>query len=116
MDKELMENKIHKDGKLAAIISHITFLGPIIAWFINQEENDAFGAFYIRQSLGLVCIFLVISAILPIVPDIIFLPTLGGFYLFVLILWLYSFSGAISNEYKLIPFFGNFFQKLFKKK
>src|SRR5690606_40952188 len=93
-------NNISKDGKLAAIIAHLTFLGPVIAWFINQEEKDKFGSFYIKQSVGIFLLFLLISAILPIVPEIMFMPTLIGFYVFIFILWIYSFSGAVSNEYR----------------
>lgn len=107
---------IHKDGKLAAIIAHLTFLGPVIAWFINQEQKDAFGAFYIKQSTGIFCLFLLISAILPVVPGFMFMPTLVGFYLFIFILWIYSFSGAISNQYKLLPVIGPFIQKIFSTK
>ncbi len=109
-------NNISKDGKLAAIIAHLTFLGPVIAWFINQDEKDKFGSFYIKQSVGIFLLFLLISAILPIVPEIMFMPTLIGFYVFIFILWIYSFSGAVSNEYKLIPFIGGFIQKIFTKK
>ncbi len=83
-------NNISKDGKLAAIIAHLTFLGPIIAWFINQEEKDKFGTFYIKQSVGIFVLFLLISAILPIVPDFLFMPTLVGFYIFICILFITS--------------------------
>lgn len=105
-----------KDGKLAAVIAHLTFLGPVIAWFINQEEKDPFGSFYIKQSFGIFCLFLLISAIFPIVPDSMFVPTLVGFYLFLFILWIYSFLGALSNEYKLLPVIGAFIQKVFTSK
>lgn len=112
----MKENTISKDGKLAAIIAHLTFLGPVIAWFINQEEKDTFGSFYIKQAVGIFVLFLLISAILPIVPDFMFMPTLIGFYIFIFILWIYSFSGAISNEYKLLPVIGPFIQKVLSKK
>jgi len=108
-----MKESIHKDGKLAAIITHLTFLGPIIAWFINQEENDPFGAFYIRQTLGLVCMYFVLGVLVALIPNI---YAFYGFNAFLFVLWLYSFSGAISNEYKLLPVIGLFFQKFFKKK
>ena len=107
---------ISKDGKLAAIIAHLTFIGPIIAWFINQEEKDPFGSFYIKQSTGIFIMFLLISALFPLVPDFMFIPTLAGFYLFIFVLWIYSFSGAVSNEYKLIPVVGALIQKLLTSK
>ena len=108
-----MENNIHKDGKLAAIITHLTFLGPVIAWFINQEQNDKFGAFYIRQSLGLVSLYFLLAVLVALIPN---QYAFYGFNIFMFILWIYSFSGAISNEYKLLPVVGPFFQKFFKRK
>lgn len=109
-----MKNQIiGKDGKLAAIISHLTFLGPVIAWFINLDEQDEFGAFYIRQNLGLVALFFVLGALVALIPSE---YAFYGFSLLISVLWIYSFSGAISNQYHLIPIFGKLFQKLFAKK
>lgn len=103
-------NNIDKDGKLAAVITHLTFLGPIIAFFINQEKKDPFGSFYIKQSVGILCVFFLLGALVAAIPN-----ALAGyaFYLFIFILWIYSFIGAISNEYKLIPYIGAYFQKWF---
>lgn len=108
-----MEEPIHKDGKLAAIIAHLTFLGPIIAWFINQEVKDPFGAFYIRQSFGLVCLYFLLGTLVALIPNV---YAFYGFNLFLFILWIYSFSGAISKEYKLLPVIGAFIQKIFTPK
>nr|WP_317631794.1 hypothetical protein [uncultured Flavobacterium sp.] len=107
---------ITKDGKLASIITHLAFfIGIIIAWFINNDVKDPFAKFYIRQTTGISFLFFVISAILPIIPEIIFLPTVIGFYIFIFILWIYSFTGAISNEYKSVPIIGNLIQNFFNK-
>lgn len=108
-----MTNEIHKDGKLAAIIAHLTFLGPIIAWFINDEHKDEFGAFYIRQSLGLVALYFLLGALVALIPNKF---AFYGFNMFLFILWIYSFTGAVSKEYKLLPIVGPFFQKIFKRK
>ncbi len=106
-------NNISKDGKLAAIISHFFILGVIIAFFINQEQKDSFGSFYIRQNIGLTFLFLLIGALMGAIPN----EFAGyGFYLFFFILWIYSFIGALSNEYKLLPVIGVYFQKWFSKK
>lgn len=106
-------NKISKDGKIAAVAAHITFIGPVIAYFINMDEKNEFGNFYIRQSIGILAIFFVIGALVAAVPS----PMAAyGFYLFVTILWLYSFSGALSNQYRLLPVIGQYFQKWFSNK
>jgi len=109
----MKEHNISKDGKLAAIIAHLTFIGPIIAWFINQEEKDPFGSFYIKQSFGLVCLYFLLGSLVAMIPN---MYAFIGFNLFLFILWIYSFSGAISNEYKLLPLIGNFIQKALTSK
>lgn len=102
---------IHKDGKLAAIIAHITPLGLIIAYFINHESKDPFGKFYLNQTFGIYCVFLLLGALIGFIPS----PYAAyGFYLFIFILWLYSFMGAIALEYREVPFIGRFIQKLLK--
>jgi len=108
-----MKQQISKDGKLAAILAHITFLGPIIAYFINIDDKDPYGSFYIRQSVGIMCLFFLIGAIIGFIP---YPSAAYAFYLFIFILWIYSFVGALSNEYKLLPFVGAYFQKWFSKK
>lgn len=105
--------KIHQDGKLAAIIAHLFFLGPIIAYFINDEQKDPFGSFYIRQNVGITIIFLLIGALMGFVQ---YASAMYAFYLFIFIIWLYSFIGAISNKYNLLPVVGPFFQKMFSRK
>lgn len=104
---------VTKDGKLAAIIAHFFILGPIIAFFINQEEKDPFGKFYIKQNIGLTCVFLLLGSLVGAIPN----PYAAyGFYAFIFILWIYSFTGAVSNEYKLMPIIGSFVQKIFSTK
>lgn len=105
--------KIHQDGKLAAIISHLFFLGPIIALFINEEQKDPFGSFYIRQNFGITIIFLLIGALMGFVQ---YASAMYAFYLFIFIIWLYSFMGAITNKYNLLPIIGPVFQKMFSRK
>ena len=102
-----------KDGKLAAIIAHLTFLGPIIAWFINQEDKDQFGSFYIKQSFGLVCLYFLLGTFVAMIPNE---YAFYGFKLFLFTLWIYSFSGALSNEYKLLPVIGSWIQKVLTSK
>lgn len=40
-------------GKTIAILSYCTFVGWIIALVLHQNEKTKFGAFHIRQGLGL---------------------------------------------------------------
>ena len=41
------------EGKTAAVLGYITFVGLIIGYFMNSESKNEFAAFHLRQSLGL---------------------------------------------------------------
>ena len=47
-------------GKPAAALSYFTFIGLIIAYFMNNESKNPFAAFHIRQSLGLILAYFLI--------------------------------------------------------
>ena len=93
------------DGKVKAIVAHITLIGWIIALVLNSNEKDEFAGFYIRQTLGLMLFGIAIS-IIPIINII-------G-WLVVFVLWLISLIGAIQGEKKETPYIGKYFQEWFK--
>jgi uncharacterized membrane protein len=106
-----MENQTAKDGKVAAIISHFTIFGTIIAFLINGNKKNSFASFHIRQMMGLNLFYLINHWIVY--------PYLGknagwivGVGLFVL--WIISFMGVMKEEKKLVPFVGEKFQDWFK--
>ncbi|WP_310554943.1 hypothetical protein [Flavobacterium sp.] len=105
-----MENNIEQ-GKQTAIIAYLTIIGAVIAIFMNNESKNPFASFHIRQSLG---IFLSWFALGYFVSYFDNWGVSSGFYLFIFILWVYGFVGAIQGEQKLVPIVGEFFQKLFK--
>ena len=41
------------NAKTSAIISYITIVGTIIAYFMNMEEKNEFASFHIRQAFGI---------------------------------------------------------------
>lgn len=106
-----MENLSNKEGKIAAIISYITILGAIIAFIMNQKEQNHFASFHIRQAIGIHLLFFVISLIsryggLGWIDDVL--------YVTALVLLVIGLFGAIQNEEKKIPFLGDQFQEWFK--
>ena len=110
-----MENKTIEEGRTIAIIAYITLLGLIIAVVMNNEKKNEFASFHIRQSLGLLVfsgIVAVFFFIFGFVFSIPLLPTLIN--LFILVLWILGFIGAIQGEMKKVPFFGDQFQDWFK--
>ncbi len=98
-------NKLTSDGKNIAIISHLTLIGWIVALVMNNEKKDTFASFYIRQTLGIMICFFLLS----------FVPVIGWFLnIAILALWIISFIGALNGELKLTPIIGVYFQDWFK--
>lgn len=106
---ELDESDIY-NGKTAAVVSYITFVGLIIAFFMNSESKNPFASFHIRQSLGLT-----LSYFLVMIP----LSYLGnpyasvGFFVLFFVLWLYGIISAFQGKMTAVPLVGNFYQKTF---
>lgn len=98
-------NEILKDGKTIAIIAHMTIIGWIIAFVMNNKTKNAYASYYIRQVLGIMLCFLLLS----FVPAIAWFVNIG-----ILILWVISLIYALSGEMKPIPLLGHLFQDWFK--
>ena len=105
-----MENNIEQ-GKQTAIVSYLTFIGTIIAILMNNENKNTFASFHIRQSLGIFISWFALGYFVSYFDN---WGVSSGFYLFIFILWIYGFVGAIQGEQKLVPIVGEFYQKLFK--
>ena len=106
-----MENLTINEGKTAAIISHFTVIGLIIAFVLNMNKKNTFASFYIRQMLGLNLLYMAnIWIVYRYLGN-----TIGwavGVLLFVL--WLISLLAVLKGEKKLVPVVGEQFQNLFK--
>lgn len=106
-----MDNYTIKEGKTIAIISYITWIGTLIAYFMNNEKSNSFASFHIRQAIGISLFSLVNS---------VFLLRYIGFWaagvigLVLFIFLIIGIIGAIQGEEKKIPFFGDIFQDWFK--
>ena len=100
-----------KEGKTIAIISYITWIGLLIAFFMHNEKRNAFAAFHIRQSIGISLFSMVNSVFLM---RYIGLWTSGFIAIGLFILLIIGLIGAIQGEEKKIPLFGDIFQDWFK--
>jgi uncharacterized membrane protein len=99
------------NGKTTAIISYFTFLGAIIAIFMNLEDKKPLASFHIRQSLGIFCVFFLTGYVMSGFKD----PMINlSFLISFFALWLFGFISAIEGNTREIPFIGPFFQKFFK--
>ena len=106
-----MENQTVNEGKTMAIISYITVIGTIIAFFMNNSKKNSFASFHIRQMIGIVLLGLVNKyAIANLLGGTVFWIV----FAVVVVFWFIGFIGAVKGEEKSIPFIGDQFQTWFK--
>ncbi|MBQ0712435.1 MAG: hypothetical protein KBT53_05720 [Porticoccus sp.] len=97
-------------GKAKAIIAHITLIGWIIALILNMNDKDEFASYYIRQYLGIMIIGVLGNAALNMVNGT--LAMVWG--VIMLVAWLLSLIGAITDKKNETPVVGSYFQEWFK--
>ena len=56
-----MEESVKEEGKTMAIISYVTVIGLIVAYFMNKDKNNEFVNFHIGQSLRIFILGIIIS-------------------------------------------------------
>ena len=105
----MTEQDIDK-GKGLAIISYLTIIGTIIAFFMNNDKKNAFTSFHVRQALGLWLTYFVLAWVVSAVDS--WFATLG-FWVFFSVLFIYAFMNAISGKAQEIPLVGAFYQNIF---
>ncbi len=106
-----MQNQSVEDGKVIAIVSYITVIGTIIAFIMNQNKQNYFASFHIRQAIGIFLLGLLVNFINRF-SNFDFIDMILG--IGVLILWIIGLIGAIKGEEKLVPFLGEQFQEWFR--
>lgn len=99
------------EGKNTAIIAYITLIGLIIAFVQNAEKKNAFAAYHIRQSLGLICTGFAL-AIVNIIPVLGWLISILGM-LTLLILWVMGLLNAVNGKEAPVPLMGDLYSKWF---
>lgn len=99
------------EGKSIATIAYITLIGLIIAFVQNGEKKNAFAAYHLRQSLGLMCtgVALFMVGLIPFLGWI--LSILGTIAL--IVLWIMGLMNAINGKEQPIPVLGNLYNKWF---
>lgn len=101
------------EGKDIAIISYLTIIGLVIAYFMNKEKQHDFAAFHIRQAAGLAAIGLVFYLIGKIFPLLGFLINIVAFIPLIIIVVI-GLMNALNGKRKGVPLFGDFFDKTFQ--
>jgi hypothetical protein len=123
MDQE--NNSVTTDnGKNAGIISYITIIGWLIAYFaMHNEKKTELGSYQLRQTLLLHLIYIIFYIIWEAVIVSLFFSSLTGLiwasrltyllYLGFLALWVIGFIGAVNGQKKPIPIIGEKAQTMF---
>jgi len=103
--KETFDPNSPDSGKTVAIIAHITFIGWIVAIIMNSSNKTELGSYYIRQTLGIWILTILLSVI----------PIVGCFtWLIGLVLIIMSVINAAGEKMVPTPVIGEYFQDWFK--
>lgn len=104
-----MSENAEANPNTVALLSHFTVIGWVIALVMYQKDRSSIGAFYIRQTLGLMILLGAVSIIGWV---------LGPFYWLlvaaVAALWVVSLLGAVNNKEQEVPILGPLFQDWFQ--
>lgn len=106
-----MDQHTIEEGKTLAIVSYLTFIGTLIAIFLNLEKKNRFTNFHIRQMVGLILMLIVSNVVERYVHS--WTGTMLWFFTFAS--WLYALIYAFQGEAKAIPIVGEKFQEWFAK-
>ena len=100
------------DGKTKAIVAHLTLIGWVIAFVLNNDKKDEIASFYIRQMLGLMLLAIAsnIIMIIPILGWIVGLIVIIAVFVF----WIISLINAVNEKMQPLPIVGEKFQEWFK--
>jgi uncharacterized membrane protein len=105
---DIMSDKI--SGKAKAIIAHITLIGWIVALVLNMQKRDSYASFYIRQYLGIMICGFVGNIVFSMIHNSLVMI----WAILVLVAWIISLVGAITDKETEIPYVGSYFQDWFK--
>lgn len=102
------------DNKTLSIVSYITLIGWLIAYFAGKENADALLKYHLRQSFGIMILTFIVSIIVNILvfvsPVFIYL---GIISLFFFILTIIGIINAANQVMKPLPLIGKLFENKF---
>lgn len=115
------------NDKIVGILSYLTLIGFIIGIILNNDkkgEEKAFGAFHLRQSLGLIIvsigfyiayaivatILLAIGAVFSFLVSLIYITLVLALFALIII----GIINAVNGEKKELPIIGSYASKMLK--
>jgi uncharacterized membrane protein len=105
------------DGRMVAILAHITIIGFIIAYLQNQENPTSLGGFHLAQNAGNDVFLLGSLLVVRIIAIFLSAFTLVGLLVLVaaLVNWISGIINASNEREKPMPIFGKMFDQMFGK-
>lgn len=101
------------DKKTLSIVSYITIIGWLIAYFSNSEKTSL-AKYHLKQSFGLFLTTVVVGVVLTIILSIIPIPFVDNIYsLGILVLIIIGILNASKEEEKPLPIIGVIFENKF---
>ena len=106
-----MSDNTSEGGRPLALLSYLTIIGAIVAYFINKDKNNnSFAFFHTRQALGIwlsfhACAILISTMDSGLIRFI--------FYLVFGFLVIYGFINAFIGSEQEVPIVGKWYQKWF---
>lgn len=110
------------DGKTAGIVSYLTIIGWLIAYFaLHKDKETSLGSYQLRQTLLFHIVSMVVLWVAGVLFGLLFLSTsitlsialMRIVQLALFVLWIIGFIGAIQGEKKPIPLIGERAQSIF---
>ena len=105
------------NNKTLAIVSYITIIGWLIAYFSYKDsitKNDL-TKYHLKQSLGLGVVGIIFSIITNVIayniPSIAMILSLSSLAIFVL--WIFGIMNAANEQEKPVPLIGGMFEDKF---
>lgn len=100
-----MDQNTISEGKTAAIISYITFIGLLIAYIINSSKQNAYTQFHIGQSLRIVILAFANSVLTWFLPNSLGIIT-SIISLGILVLMILGVVNAVNGKTEPLPVIG----------
>ncbi|WP_133779593.1 DUF4870 domain-containing protein [Pedobacter nutrimenti] len=102
------------NNKTLSVVSYITLIGWLIAYFSGKEKADSLLKYHLRQALGLAIVSIIfnlaLNAILLAAPSLSFLGFAGWA---ILVFWILGIINASNGAEKPVPVFGKIFENQF---
>ncbi|MCC9042203.1 DUF4870 domain-containing protein [Myroides sp. M-43] len=102
------------DNKTLSIVSYITIIGWLVAYFIGKEKADDLLKYHLRQSLGIMLISIVLNValviVISIIPSLYFLAYIGYA---IMLFWIIGIINAANEKQQPLPVIGEWADKTF---